>query len=193
MVAGRISAPGSLHAVVSGVWPEWWQTEECRSSLELISFNAPVLTLPLNPPTPVGNSDRPWLDSSNATYHSLRVQRPLKKIKTDYIPRQKHFALTVPSRTPEVLVYGVDYVIYIFSLRFLLSIMAKSLRSKSKRAFRAKKREDGIYAATHAARLQRLHAKIDAIVAAPKPDHDENLEDVEDAEVQEEMAGECRP
>lgn len=74
--------------------------------------------------------------------------------------------------------------------------MAKSLRSKSKRAFRAKKREDGIYAATHAARLQRLHAKIDTIVAAPKPDQDEILEDVENAEgdeeVQEEMAGECQ-
>lgn len=74
--------------------------------------------------------------------------------------------------------------------------MAKSLRSKVKRAFRAKKREDGIYAATHAARLQRLHAKIDAIVAAPKPIHDEVLEDAEDIgeneEVQgDEMTGEC--
>jgi len=75
--------------------------------------------------------------------------------------------------------------------------MAKSLRSKSKRAFRAKKREGGVYAATHAARLQRLHAKIDAIVATPKPVHDEILEDVEnverDEEVQEEeTAGECQ-
>lgn len=74
--------------------------------------------------------------------------------------------------------------------------MAKSLRSKVKRAFRAKKREDGIYAATHAARLQRLHAKIDAIVTAPKPIHDEVLEDAEDTgeneEVQgDEMTGEC--
>lgn len=74
--------------------------------------------------------------------------------------------------------------------------MAKSLRSKSKRAFRAKKREGGIYAATHAARLERLHAKVDAIVGAPKPVHDENLEDVENTggneETQEEeMAGEC--
>jgi len=59
--------------------------------------------------------------------------------------------------------------------------MAKSLRSKVKRAYRAKKREDGVYAATHAARLQRLHAKIDAIVVAPKPIHDEILGD-EDAE-----------
>ena len=75
--------------------------------------------------------------------------------------------------------------------------MAKSLRSKVKRAFRAKKREEGIYAATHVARLQRLHAKIDAIAAAPKPVHDEVLEDVENAEgdeeVQEdEIAGECQ-
>ena len=76
--------------------------------------------------------------------------------------------------------------------------MAKSLRSKSKRAFRAKKREDGIYAATHAARLERLHAKIEAIVATPKPAHDEILEDIENAEgneevQEEEMAGECQP
>jgi len=73
--------------------------------------------------------------------------------------------------------------------------MAKSLRSKVKRAFRAKKREEGIYAATHAARLERLHAKINAIVATPKPIHDEVLEDVEaDGEVQEEeMADDSRP
>ena len=72
--------------------------------------------------------------------------------------------------------------------------MAKSIRSKVKRAFRAKKRVDGVYAATHAARLQRLHEKIDAIVAAPKPVHDEILEDVEngerDDEIQEDMVGE---
>ena len=75
--------------------------------------------------------------------------------------------------------------------------MAKSLRSKVKRAFRAKKREEGVYAAVHAARLERLHAKIDAIVAAPKPVRDEVLEDVEnveDDEVQEEeMVGEYEP
>ncbi|KAF9782284.1 hypothetical protein BJ322DRAFT_1111155 [Thelephora terrestris] len=64
--------------------------------------------------------------------------------------------------------------------------MAKSLRSKTKRAFRAKKREDGVYAVAHAARLQRLHARIDAIVAAPKPVQDEILEDVENAERDEE-------
>jgi len=91
----------------------------------------------------------------------------------------------------------VDYVIYHFSFLRSLLIMAKSLRSKSKRAFRAKKREDGVYAATHAARLQRLHAKIDAIVATPKPVHDKNLEDIENAEgdeevQEEEMAGECQ-
>jgi len=76
--------------------------------------------------------------------------------------------------------------------------MAKSLRSKVKRAFRAKKREDGVYAATHAARLQRLHSKIDAIVKAPKPVHDEVLGDVEDAEgdedvQEEEMADDSKP
>lgn len=75
--------------------------------------------------------------------------------------------------------------------------MAKSLRSKSKRGFRAKKREDGVYAAAHAARLQRLHAKIDAIVGAPKPVLDGILEDAENPdgneEVQEgETAGGCQ-
>ncbi|KAH9963181.1 hypothetical protein BC827DRAFT_1193896 [Russula dissimulans] len=38
--------------------------------------------------------------------------------------------------------------------------MAKSTRSKGKRAFRAKKRTEGVYAATEAARLQRLNAKL---------------------------------
>lgn len=35
--------------------------------------------------------------------------------------------------------------------------MAKSLRSKAKRAFRAKKRTEGVYAAAEAARLNRLN------------------------------------
>jgi len=65
--------------------------------------------------------------------------------------------------------------------------MAKSIRSKTKRAFRAKKREDGVYAVAHASRLQRLHAKIDAIVGAPKPPVDEILEAAENAVVDEEV------
>jgi hypothetical protein len=71
--------------------------------------------------------------------------------------------------------------------------MAKSLRSKTKRAFRAKKREDGVYAVAHAARLHRLHAKIDAIVAAPKPVRDEILEDAEHVERDEEAQEEDLP
>ena len=47
--------------------------------------------------------------------------------------------------------------------------MAKSLRSKTKRSFRAKKRSDGIYAATEAARLQRLNSKIRAKFAPHAP------------------------
>lgn len=59
--------------------------------------------------------------------------------------------------------------------------MAKSLRSKSKRAFRAKKRTEGIYAATEAARLHRLNSKIRAHISAPPlegdiPDVEENAE-----------------
>lgn len=38
--------------------------------------------------------------------------------------------------------------------------MAKSTRSKVKRAFRAKKRTEGVFAAADAARLQRLNAKL---------------------------------
>jgi len=38
--------------------------------------------------------------------------------------------------------------------------MAKSMRSKVKRAFRSKKRESGVYAATEAARLDRLNARL---------------------------------
>ncbi|KAI9466753.1 hypothetical protein BJY52DRAFT_1201178 [Lactarius psammicola] len=41
--------------------------------------------------------------------------------------------------------------------------MAKSTRSKVKRAFRAKKRTEGVYAAAEAARLQRLNAKLRAL------------------------------
>lgn len=70
--------------------------------------------------------------------------------------------------------------------------MAKSIRSKTKRTFRAKKREDGVYAVAHAARLQRLHAKIDAIAGAPKPVLDEVLEDAENADGDEEIQEEER-
>ena len=41
--------------------------------------------------------------------------------------------------------------------------MAKSTRSKVKRSFRAKKREDSVYASVEAARLQRLNAKLQVI------------------------------
>ncbi|KAJ7667809.1 hypothetical protein DFH06DRAFT_229843 [Mycena polygramma] len=43
--------------------------------------------------------------------------------------------------------------------------MAKSTRSKVKRSFRSKKRETGIYAATEAARLNRLHAKLSSVAS----------------------------
>jgi len=38
--------------------------------------------------------------------------------------------------------------------------MAKSMRSKVKRAHRSKKRESGVYAATEAARLHRLNTRL---------------------------------
>lgn len=45
--------------------------------------------------------------------------------------------------------------------------MAKSLRSKSKRSFRSKKREEGVYAAAAAGRLHRLNAKLLEITTKP--------------------------
>lgn len=65
--------------------------------------------------------------------------------------------------------------------------MAKSTRSKVKRAFRAKKREDGVYAAVEAARLHRLHQKLKMVAAADAEgdvaltDVDAQREDAEDA------------
>jgi hypothetical protein len=44
--------------------------------------------------------------------------------------------------------------------------MAKSTRSKVKRAFRTKKRTQGVFAVADAARLQRLNAKLHALTAA---------------------------
>ncbi|PIL36798.1 hypothetical protein GSI_00488 [Ganoderma sinense ZZ0214-1] len=58
--------------------------------------------------------------------------------------------------------------------------MAKSTRSKVKRHFRAKKREEGVYAATEAARLHRLSMKLKTLAA----------QEVEDEEMPE---GEDRP
>lgn len=48
--------------------------------------------------------------------------------------------------------------------------MAKSTRSKVKRAYRAKKREAGVYAAAEAARLNRLNAKLAQIIAGSEED-----------------------
>ena len=59
--------------------------------------------------------------------------------------------------------------------------MAKSLRSKTKRSFRAKKREEGVYAAAHAARLQRLNSKL-LQVASKDADNDVHLEGMNDDE-----------
>ena len=68
--------------------------------------------------------------------------------------------------------------------------MAKSTRSKVKRAHRAKKREDGVYAAIEAARLARLATKLKAVALLPADSTEENTEgdeimedgDFEDAE-----------
>ncbi|TBU58774.1 hypothetical protein BD310DRAFT_926526 [Dichomitus squalens] len=46
--------------------------------------------------------------------------------------------------------------------------MAKSTRSKVKRHFRAKKREQGVYAATEAARLHRLNMKLKVLITTEK-------------------------
>ncbi|KAJ6629204.1 hypothetical protein B0H10DRAFT_1988459 [Mycena sp. CBHHK59/15] len=57
--------------------------------------------------------------------------------------------------------------------------MAKSTRSKVKRSFRSKKRETGIYAATEAARLNRLHAKLSQLKGDMSLDS-ERMEEGED-------------
>ncbi|KAH9978054.1 hypothetical protein BGW80DRAFT_1249660 [Lactifluus volemus] len=44
--------------------------------------------------------------------------------------------------------------------------MGKSIRSKTKRAFRAKKRTEGVFAAAEAARLQRLNTKLRCLTTA---------------------------
>ncbi|KAF7331927.1 hypothetical protein MKEN_00073000 [Mycena kentingensis (nom. inval.)] len=59
--------------------------------------------------------------------------------------------------------------------------MAKSLRSKTKRSYRAHKREDSVYAATAAARLDRLHAKLSAVARADIPREEDEMEQDEDA------------
>ena len=66
--------------------------------------------------------------------------------------------------------------------------MAKSLRSKVKRSYRAKKRADGVYAATEAARLQRLNAKLLALSTNDRGSTEEVSGDDGDDEV---MPGEC--
>ena len=54
--------------------------------------------------------------------------------------------------------------------------MAKSTRSKVKRAFRAKKRTEGVYASTEAARLHRLNAKLRALTTSRVNDNDDGQE-----------------
>ena len=58
--------------------------------------------------------------------------------------------------------------------------MAKSTRSKVKRSFRAKKREQGVYAATEAARLNRLHQKLRAVTERDA-EGDVAIEDAEES------------
>lgn len=58
--------------------------------------------------------------------------------------------------------------------------MAKSTRSKIKRHWRAKKREDSVYAVTEAARLHRLNQKLKCIAEA----------DIEEGKEMEEVRGE---
>ncbi|KDQ64814.1 hypothetical protein JAAARDRAFT_28452 [Jaapia argillacea MUCL 33604] len=60
--------------------------------------------------------------------------------------------------------------------------MAKSLRAKTKRAYRAKKREEGVYAATHAARLNRLNAKLVHLTTRDASEFKEKDEDEEEEE-----------
>ncbi len=69
--------------------------------------------------------------------------------------------------------------------------MAKSTRSKVKRAFRAKKRTEGVFAAADAARLQRLHAKLHALTTTAVAREEEKGEGEEDKEQDVDMPGSC--
>jgi hypothetical protein len=55
--------------------------------------------------------------------------------------------------------------------------MAKSLRSKAKRSFRAKKRTEGAYAVADAVRLNRLSAKLAKVAQTTPLMDDEDAED----------------
>jgi hypothetical protein len=59
--------------------------------------------------------------------------------------------------------------------------MAKSIRSKAKRTFRSKKRDSGVYAATEAARLHRLNAKLVSVASKDK-EEDVLIQDLEGGE-----------
>ena len=67
--------------------------------------------------------------------------------------------------------------------------MAKSTRSKVKRAFRAKKRTEGVFAAADAARLQRLNSKLRALTSTATAVPGE--EDGEEEEQNVDMPGSC--
>ncbi|THH33703.1 hypothetical protein EUX98_g395 [Antrodiella citrinella] len=64
--------------------------------------------------------------------------------------------------------------------------MAKSTRSKVKRSFRSKKRTEGVYAATEAARLHRLSSKLKVLTTQDK-DGDVELDG--DADTEEVVGG----
>ena len=70
--------------------------------------------------------------------------------------------------------------------------MAKSTRSKVKRSFRAKKRTEGVYAATEAARLHRLNMKLRSVVTTSKDEDEEMPAEGDDAAEGEEWMEEGR-
>lgn len=69
--------------------------------------------------------------------------------------------------------------------------MAKSTRSKVKRSYRAKKRDEGVYAAIEAARLARLSAKLKAVASLPADDEEGDDADAEGDEVMEDADAEA--
>ncbi|KAG6820439.1 hypothetical protein H0H93_000435 [Arthromyces matolae] len=58
-----------------------------------------------------------------------------------------------------------DMLLVVASITSKIHSMAKSIRSKTKRSYRNKKREDSVYAANEAARLHRLNAKLAVTVS----------------------------
>ena len=120
-------------------------------------------------------------------------------LKTDVFPVRLHESLNWAVKAGPL--FWFKYLGYFIDIPYISqpyynhnyrqqSTMAKSTRSKLKRAFRAKKRTEGVYAATDAARLQRLNAKLRTLTTpTAKEEKEEGEEDEQEQDA--DMPGSC--